>query len=570
MSVLRRALPSLWSLALAVLLLGPALGTGYVLSYDMVWVPDLVLRPDVLGLGSGLPRAVPSEAVVAVLDQLLGGMILQKIVLLGCLVGGGLGSLRLVPTHSLTAQLVTVTLYQWNPFVAERLLIGHWPVLVGYAVLPWLIDAARRWRASGRLPATLWLLVPLGCLSAGAGLVTAVALVAFAVCPDPRRLVALGGLLLAGNAPWLVAGLLHASDARTDPTGATAFALHGEGSLPAPLAALGFGGIWNADVVPPSRTGALAWVSLIVLLLLVALGTRSWIKRVPRRDAMALLGCWCVGWGLSVLTWLVPDVTAWLYSHLPGAGVIRDGGRALALCVPIAVTLAAEGAARLVDRVASVNRTPIAMALVLVPIALLPDAALGLSGQLSATTYPQDYQRARKAVAGDQARDQHGDLLVLPLTSYRDPGWNGGRKVLDPTGRFLTPDYVASDVLIVAGTSITGEDQRVDQVARALREPGPRARALALGRLGIGYVVIDAATPVSPRVAGRTLLGGRDLRVTRLQVPVADERTGAASVVAISMAWGAFVLTLLLGGLLVGRQARWPWRRRVKSGPEAC
>ena len=76
---------------LAVLVLGPALGRGYVLTYDMVWVPDLALRSDFLGLGTALPRAVPSDAVVAVLDAVVPGMLLQKLVLLGALVLGGLG-----------------------------------------------------------------------------------------------------------------------------------------------------------------------------------------------------------------------------------------------------------------------------------------------------------------------------------------------------------------------------------------------------------------------------------------------------------------------------------------------
>ena len=44
------ALVRAWAVLLAVLLLGPALGPGYVLSYDMVWVPDLALA-------AGLPRA---------------------------------------------------------------------------------------------------------------------------------------------------------------------------------------------------------------------------------------------------------------------------------------------------------------------------------------------------------------------------------------------------------------------------------------------------------------------------------------------------------------------------------
>src|SRR3546814_16106233 len=66
---------------LGSLLLGPALGRGYVLSYDMVWVPDLALRTDFLGVDSALPRAVPSDAVVSVLDELVPGMLLQKLVL---------------------------------------------------------------------------------------------------------------------------------------------------------------------------------------------------------------------------------------------------------------------------------------------------------------------------------------------------------------------------------------------------------------------------------------------------------------------------------------------------------
>src|SRR3546814_6013260 len=81
---------------LGSLLLGPALGRGYVLSYDMVWVPDLALRTDFLGVDSALPRAVPSDAVVSVLDELVPGMLLQKLVLLMGLVAAGAGAARLV------------------------------------------------------------------------------------------------------------------------------------------------------------------------------------------------------------------------------------------------------------------------------------------------------------------------------------------------------------------------------------------------------------------------------------------------------------------------------------------
>jgi hypothetical protein len=39
----------LWPWLLALLVLGPLLGRGYVLTYDMVFVPDLAMRSDFLG-----------------------------------------------------------------------------------------------------------------------------------------------------------------------------------------------------------------------------------------------------------------------------------------------------------------------------------------------------------------------------------------------------------------------------------------------------------------------------------------------------------------------------------------
>src|SRR5918993_4604193 len=178
--------PTVWAAVLAVLMLGGALGPGFVLSYDMVWVPDLGLGADALGLGTALPRAVPSDAVVAVLDEVLGGMLLQKLVLLLPLVAAGAGAAALVGP-GVVARLVAVSVMVWNPFVVERLAIGHWPVLVGYGVLPWVVLAGAAWRGSGVLPARLPVLLLVGSLSASTGIVTAVAGCAAAATREGRR-----------------------------------------------------------------------------------------------------------------------------------------------------------------------------------------------------------------------------------------------------------------------------------------------------------------------------------------------------------------------------------------------
>jgi hypothetical protein len=565
----RGRLPSLWALVLAVLLLWPVLGVGYVLSYDMVWVPDLALRPDFLGLGSGLPRAVPSDAVVAVLDEVVPGMLLQKLVLVGSLVLGGIGATRLAPADSLVGRLFAVTLFEWNPFVAERLLIGHWPVLLGYAVLPWLVVAGRRVRADNRVPPAVGGLLLLGSLSAGAGLVSAVTVLAFGLRKGAVRAnLVLVGLVCGANAPWLVAGLLHARTATSDPVGAGVFALHGEGGVPGPVAALTLGGIWNTEVVPGSREGVLGWVALAVLAVLAAFGARPWRAAVGQREAVAAASTWAVGWGLATLTWAAPDLVGWLVAHVPGSGVVRDGSRLLALCVPGLLGVTSHGAADVCRRApGTVAALAWGAALVLLPVALMPDAAGGMAGRLRAVSYPSGYPAVREAVEGATARSEVGDVLVLPFSSYRAPDWNHGHKVLDPLGRYLTPDFVTSDRLVVSGRLVEGEDSRGADVRRALGARTSTARSRLLAELGVGLVVTERDTAErAPAVAGRTLLEVPQATLTRL----ADGRgrqSPTGWVAAMVAAWSAFVLvgvTSLLR-LLVGRMPRKPW-----GGPGRC
>lgn len=556
-----------WSVLLALLLLGPALAPGFVLTYDMVWVPDLALRPDALGTGSGLPRAVPSDAVVAVLDEVVPGMVLQKLVLLGSLVVGGLGAARLAPRGSLVGALAAVTLWQWNPFVAERLGLGHWPVLLGYAALPWLVDAARRWRHEGRSPAVLPLLVVVASLSASAGLATALVLLVLATRREAAQVARVLAVAVAANAPWLVAGVLHAGEALSDPAGAAVFALADEGSLPGPLAALGLGGAWNSEVLPGSRAGAAAWVMTGLLVLLVVLGWRRWWQRVGTREAAGLVVLWLVGWGTAVLTWAAPGVVGSLAATVPGAGVVRDGARILVLCAPLLVGVAAQGVVEVRARVGGLwpGSVPLlpglvgGAVLVVWPVTMMPDVAWGLGGRLDAVDYPASYEQAAEAVAAAGP----GDVLVLPLSSFRAPAWNGGRTVLDPVGRYLGRDHVASDELVVSGVVVAGEDPRVVQAREALDEPDPAARARGLARTGVGVVVRDRTAPGGDdadavAVAGSRLLRTEDLVVTGVsggpagaevrELPVPLPRAAATAA-----GWAAWLALL---GLAAGRGAR--------------
>ena len=541
-----RFLPLAWAVVLAALLLGPALAPGYVLSYDLVWVPHLALRSDFLGFGTGLPRAVPSDAVVAVLDNAVNAQLLQKAALLVPLVLAGVGTARLVG-GSLAARLTAVTLAVWNPFTAERLGIGHWTVIVGYGLVPWLVLAGRRTRRTGQVPALAWALLAVGSLSASAGLVSAVTLLVTGWTPTKERLrsnLTLVAAVVAANAPWLVAGLLHAG--RATGSGASVFALHAEGELPAPLAALTMGGIWNAEVVPTSRTTFLSWLTLAFLVALALVGRRAW-RAGP--DPGRLVALWVIGFAIACLTWLLPAPLDWLAAHVPGGGLLRDGTRTLGLCLPAYAGLPALGVQVLCDRVgrgeAEVRRL-LAGACAVLPVLLLYDAAWGLSGALRAVQYPASWAETRADV--DLGK---GDLLVLPGGAYRAPAWNHGRTVLDPLGRYLPQDYVADDSLVVDGRRVPGEDPRGPEVRRALALSTPEARSTALLALGIETVAVerDAGGSPPPPLDAEVLATHPDLTVERLRGVATLRHVPVGHRVAMGLAWTAY-LAALLGGLV--------------------
>jgi len=512
---------------------------------------------------------VPSDAVVAALDEVVPGMLLQKLVLLGSVIGAALGAARLLRGRPLVVLLVAVTVMTWNPFVVERLVIGHWPVLVGYGVTPWLVVASRAWRRTGRVPAVLLVLVPLGALSASAGVATAVLLLA--LCADRGRWRTALGLAVAANLPWVVSGVLHTASATTDALGAEAFSLQGEGRVPGPLAALSLGGIWNSEVVPASRTGLLGWVTLAVLLVAVVTGLAARHWAADRREVAALTCCWVVGWGLAVTTWAAPGAVGAVAAHVPGGGLLRDGSRLLVLCVPLTVLTVSAGIGAVHDGVArrlpgqpgaTVVLAGLGVAAVLTPVALLPDAAWGAAGALRAVDYPTVWRDAREVESADH--DRHGgDVLVLPASSYRRPPWNHGATVLDPLGRYLTPDYVASDVLVVGGVALAGEDPRAAAAVRVLARPDPEQRAAGLRELGISTLAIEDDAPgVVPEVSGRVLLDHDQLRVVSLG-RAASTLPPRAWIVAMTVAWSAFVGSVLASVVLALRRLRSSARSRA-------
>lgn len=327
---LDRAVVPVWAATLALAVCVPLFARGYVLTYDMVWVPQLDLdRPEIWGLGTGLPRAVPSDAVVALLDTVLPAALVQRLVLFAALSLLALGTARLLRERPLVAQLSGATLAVWNPFIAERLVLGQWPLLLALAAFPWLIGAL------GGKDGPRWAVAVIALAATALTPATGVMGVLIAVTAAWRRGVVTVVLLAAlVNGPWIVAGLLRASISRTDPAAVKLFELQPEGHFGRLGSALTLGGVWNTEVVPTSRTLWIAVLIAVVIGAVIVVGlVMMW--RDDRR-LLAVLGMsGAIGLAIALLGWLAPELVTKVVADVPAGGLIRDGTRWLAMLVPL-------------------------------------------------------------------------------------------------------------------------------------------------------------------------------------------------------------------------------------------
>jgi hypothetical protein len=533
-------------LGLGLLALGPGLRRGFLLSYDMVFVPREPFTAAMFGLTGGPPRAVPSDAVIAVASRIVPADVVQKLVLLSIFVLACSGAAALLGREHGLARLAGGVFYAWNPFVAERLLIGQWALLLGYAGLPWVLRAATRdsvasWRGAGRLGLAL---LPAVAGGFAAMAVSALVLVPAALLarpsaqrssaqrssaqrssaqrssaqrpPAPARRAAAATavallVLAAGSLPWLIPSVLHRVYA--DPAGVAAFAARADTPFGSLGSLLMLGGAWNAQTVPVGYGGAWSalWLAIVVVAEVgyVALAARP--RRWPGLGVAAVAGLVIAGIGVTGAgqAALRDAIRLWA-----GFAVLRDGQQfvaPLALAEATGFGLAVAWAMKprtrtspqgLGDRDAGVSHADrpglaIGLAALLAPVLLLPGLAWGAAGRLRPAWYPASWLAAARMIDGSRAP---GDVLLLPWTAYRRPAWNGGEAMLDPWPRLLSRPVIWNDGGQVGNRHLAPDDPAARRLDRVIRSPGPLTPALP--RAGVRFVIVDAGPPVRGRLPG--------------------------------------------------------------------
>jgi hypothetical protein len=492
---LERGTLGLASLVLGLAVTGPLLAPGFVLAYDMVFVPAPPLSDALVGLSRNVPRSVPTGLLVAMASKALTGQVVQKLVLFAIFAGAAYGAARLVPAERRVARVASGVLYAWNPLMYERLLLGQWTLLLGYAVLPWVAGEALGFRrgaprAGRRLTLALAVAMAAGPYGGMFGLAVAAAIALFPPAGAPARragvLIALG---LAVNLPWLVPGLLHPSAPERLPLAVEIFRARSDSPLGTLGSLLSLGGLWRTDLAPPGRQGG-AWIPAFLLMCGIGAWGWSWLKaRWPHGAVRGLAALALLGLVLAIAPSLpgLQDGMEWASRAIPGGGALRDSQKFVIPLALLGSVAFGAGVDRILERLKESDRLARRAALVLplLPVALAPTLAWGAWGRLSPVSYPLSWSRVESVLAADPAP---GAVLSLPWHSYLPLSWNRDRTVRQIAPIYFSRPVVADTALRVGRFTLPAEDPWSRLAAPATMGRAPlRPR---LPELGVRYVVL--------------------------------------------------------------------------------
>lgn len=512
-----------WSVLLSIVTLWPFWAalttqdmTNKAFALRDMFIPARITANSItMGATEAAPRAVPQDTVLAILSN---GIPATTLAALYMVFSGTIGAycaaqmVRTMAGGRLIAQFAASLLTLWNPYVAERLLQGHWS-LVGAAVL---LPAVAYFAAS-----RLWgmLLIVMTCCAmtpTGVILAAIIALV-FLTKWKERLWFFLTSVLL--SSPWLIASLVNSQSiggTLSDPASAAVFAARAEYHTGVLGTLLSFGGVWNAWVSIPSRSSISEFLG-IALFAILMLGVRE-LWRVYKGLTIITLAAFLVPAFLA--TGLGMTAMGWLISTIPGAGLLRDSQKLVALAIPGMVLLIGVVVEKMdYHRDSAKSFFPIPSAsptsssarrlqnsVGVVLCALIIGNVPGLPRDI-APVAPRPVSPVWEQISNSVSAAPRGKILLLPPGNYRI---KDGEPMIDPALKILPGTPLDPGYLVVDGRLVDGNKTSME-LLKSIMNGDDKLR-----QNGVGWVLIDwgSVTPeLDMKHAVKALQDGRYERV---------------------------------------------------------
>lgn len=519
-------------LGLAVLVFYPSLGPGYLLSLDMVVVPEMNFLS--FGLDGKDPLYYGRLPVLAAFDALglvIPAWAIQQLALIAIVAGGGFAMYTVLHGRSPVASLFAGTVYAINPFVYARLLAGHWFFLLGYAALPLAVMATAsflrsgsgkgwvRLRRAARWTTVVALFDPhafllLGVLAWLLALMTTLGKSVSSKRTVARRFGTYGVVAVGINAFWLLPAV-HALFTGTSLLSSVtsvdlaAFSARGTVGGNVPLSVATLYGFWRGGAIQPVDLLGLP-VAIVLYAVVLFFAVYGWHEHreeaVVRAISIAALIGFVMAMGLSHP--VAAPVTRWLFEHVLPLRGMRDTQKFAALLALAYAYLGGLGLDSLAEEfletcrsgrldwfrgryVGPDRRATLAVVFVLivllVPMAYSVTMFGGLWGQLEPTDYPAEWEQADDYLDGDSSDYR---VLFLPWHQYMDFSFTD-RTVATPADLYFDERVVRGRNIELAGIESQATDPTRVKI-RSLLAAGGESTDLGseLSTLGVKYVML--------------------------------------------------------------------------------
>jgi len=487
---------------LALVILLPLLLPGYVLTLDMVFTPHVAWPAE-------LTTTYPLDVLLWLLSQLLPGDVIQKIILFAILLLSGVGMhllAREIVLKQSNARMLEFAayfaglFYVINPFIYARLMAGQWLVLLGYALLPFLVRALFRllyqpsWRAAIWVIAWTFATITVSVHFSGVVLVFfALFFIAAAVkywksqkelWQFTLRLLIAGLATLILSSYWIIPAALGSGvgevAVRANEAQFSAFATH-SGPLGPVGEVLRLQGFW-AEARElfglPQNVMPLWGVLMLLLWALVVVGAIG-LWRANRSAAIVMIGSVIVGTVLAA-----SPLVQWVSQLFPLIGGYREPHKFTVLVVIGFGALAAFGVLTFVRR--RKHKKGWVIACLALPLLITPVMFWGAGGQLRPVDYPNEWYELNEQLkttmpVGKQA-------LFLPWHMYAPYGFSNERIIANPAEKFFEVPMIVSDDPEFANIAPNLHDTTKQQLANIVQNPHDVSRQLQ--DLNISHVVL--------------------------------------------------------------------------------
>lgn len=465
---------------LSLIILGPLLLPGYILTMDMVFVP----HPPLPGQ---INASYPFYAAMHFLSYVIPGDILQKLVLLAILTLCGVGMHRLLqyelPKLNRWVIIAASVFYTVNPFVYERLMMGQFAVIAGYSLLPFFIVSFQQflhgldWRQLTRVVGWLLVISVVSIHSVAPAIILAALMwivglwrhrgTRFWLTSLTRLAIGTVAIVVISGY-WLIPTILGTNQAASAIGETNDLAFKTQGNA---FAIMRLEGFWAEDrgLFAPAHIAAtvpIIW-QLLVWLTAVVGGVMLW--RRYQSKFVLYIGAIVIGIILA-------------FTGIPFLGGAYREPHKFVMLVAIGLTVCAAAGANRFFQIKKLNTlAPIAIA---IPWLLSPAMLWGFSGQLSVRQYPPEWYALDQKL---HSLPDNKSIIFVPWHLYQRFSFSP-RIVAHPAATFFGRPISVSDDPEFAGVHALKNDPTKEKIAELLRTK-PNDIAMQLGNLNVGYVI---------------------------------------------------------------------------------